>query len=330
MEAALYDPERGYYERRIPRQDFYTAPELHPAFAGVLSQELVRRLVSLKEDGVPGPYSLVEMGSSSVSLSRDILKNLKERHPNLAPQLRYILVERAREKLLESVLALSASHEHILGYSRLEDILPCSGVFFSNELVDAFPVHLLEKREGEIHEVYVEANGSTALAGLSSPELKAHAQSMTDNLQEGERHAVNLEAHRWLKTVSAKLKAGYLLTIDYGKRFTGTPNPPRAFFRHHTDAKVAERPGEKDITASVDFEALILEGGKLGLELECYSTLGRFLVEGGIERWLPDSLEESASSSQYKSRAKIKTLLHPEGMGEVFKVLVQKKRELAP
>lgn len=326
MESALYDPERGFYTRRTPTEDFYTAPELHPAFAGVLAGELGRKLLSLKTRGVPGPYALVEMGSGDGTLARGILKEMSR---NLPPglemeELRYTLVERSRQSLLDSVVNLSASFSNVIGSSRLEELHPCAGVFFSNELVDAFPVHLLEKRDGEIYEVYVEESGRSALAELSTEELTAHAKAVSPSLSEGERHAVNLEALRWIRTVSTRITEGFLLTIDYGKRFgPGGVNPPRSFFKHTSDRLVTEAKGTKDITASVDFDALIKEGEGQGLKTLSFTTLSRFLIDGGIERWLPGDPE---GLEAVKSRSKIKTLLHPEGMGEAFKVLIQEKR----
>ena len=73
----------------------------------------------------------------------------------------------------------------------------------------------------------------------------------------------------------------------------------------------------------MDFEALIGEGEKRGLALESYESLSKFLIEGGMISWM-----EAASgddSAAYRERAKLKTLIHPEGMGEVFKVLIQSK-----
>ncbi len=323
MEEALYDPERGFYQKRSPTQDFYTAPELHPAFGSVLAREIARRFDVLKEAGVPGPYSIVEMGSGEGRLARAILTALRASAPAWASTTRYVLVERARQALLDSVVSLSADFERVIGYSRLEEVLPCAGVFLSNELVDAFPVHLLEKRDGRVFEVYVEESGRTLLSDLSTDELRPFAESAASSLQDGERHSVNLEARRWLALARAKLTAGYLITIDYGRRMAGAPNPPRSFERHRVDDEgLTERAGSKDLTASVDFDALIDGGKQEGLELVSFTTLGRFLIEGGIADWLASG-DESVES--YRSRAKVKTLIHPDGMGEVFKVLIQRK-----
>lgn len=320
MEQALYDAERGFYSRRIPTEDFYTAPELHPAFAGVLARQLVKRFERLRAEGIEGPLFIVEMGAGRGLLAEQLLGELKAKFPAWAASTRYVLIERSRGVLMDAVVRLSAIHSHVLGYTRLEEVLPCAGVFLSNELVDAFPVHLLEKRDGRMFEVYVEESGRSVLCDLSRPELVPAAAAAAPLLQDGERHAVNLEAPRWLRLVAEKLQRGFVLTVDYGKRFGASPNPPRAFSRHRLDDALTAGKGSKDITASVDFDALIEEGSRRGLSLESYGTLSSFLIEGGIGDWL-----EAAEPS---SRAKLKTLIHPEGMGEVFKVLIQRKTEL--
>ena len=326
MESALYEPGSGFYSRRTPTEDFYTAPELHPAFAGVLARALADRLDALQKRGVPGPYCLVEMGAGSGRLAREILQSLRSARSDWAAKAQYIVVERVTDSLVETVVSLSAVCDRVLGYGRVEDVPPCAGVFFSNELVDSFPVHLLEKRGGQMYEVYVEESGRMLLSGFSTKELAPHAEAVAAGLAEGERHAVNLEALRWLRAVSERLTAGFLLTVDYGKRFQGAPNPPRTFFRHATDDRLAEAKGLKDITASVDFDSLIAEGGRCGLKLESYGTLSRFLIDGGVSDWLKAGEDAAA----WRSRAKIKTLIHPEGMGEVFKVLVQGRTAALP
>lgn len=336
MESALYS-SGGFYERRTPMEDFYTAPELHPAFAGILAGWIAERLKGLADRGVPAPYCIVEMGSGAGTLGAALLKAFRERHGAWLPKLRYVFVERSESALLKSILA-AGTGERVLGYSRLEDVPACSGVFLSNELVDAFPVHLLQKDGGRMREVYVQSAGPgpsgirggdgvrAELGELSTPALTAAADKVCPNLAEGGRHAVNLEAARWLRLVGERLTEGTLLTIDYGKRFgaTGTPNPPRAFYRHSTDENVTARPGRQDLTASVDFEALIEGGARAGLELESFETLSRFLVDRGILDWLPKD-ERPGDLAAWKERSKIKTLLHPEGMGEAYKVLVQRR-----
>lgn len=326
METSLYDPREGFYAVRRPREDFYTAPELHPAFASVLASEICERLKALSAAKPAEPLFIVEVGSGDGTLARQVLGAVREQSPAWLPRVRYLLVERVERLLLESIVALKDLGAKLLGYSRLEDVPRLCGVIFSNELYDALPFHVLEKNGGRVQEVYVErlpGGGTRERLGLISKRSLVHAaRAVAPRLQEGGRHAVSLEARAWIRRMSGVLKAGSILTVDYGKRFpSGTPNPPRGFFRHSATEDLSARPGRQDLTASVDFSALIEEGERCGLKTVSFGTLGSFLLERGILSRLP----AGDTAEAFAERSKVKTLFHPEGMGEAFKVLIQEK-----
>ena len=333
MEQVLYDPQSGYYgaTRKI-LADFYTAPEVHASFGIVLADDIAARLGRLQADGEPGPYTIVEMGSGDGTLAQAVLERLRDRHPALFGRVEYRLVERSEKFLSASFDKLKSFGGKVSGALELGTLTGVRGVFFSNELVDAFPVHLLEKRGGKVREVYVSTPGASTplstsdavrveLGEVSRPELAEHAARMLDHMEEGDRHAVNLEAARWVGDVAQRLAAGWLITIDYGKRYPeGAVTPPRVFYRHRLE-DFPSRPGLEDITASVDFETLIQSGERSGFATETYTTMSRYLLDRGILDHLPaaDNMEAQ------KERLKIKTLFHPDGMGEKYKVLVQRK-----
>lgn len=324
MEAALYDPERGFYSTRTQTADFYTAPELHPAFGSVLADRaaaLLRRTRAAK----PGEsLALVEAGCGNGTLAAQVARRLREKHPDVADGLRFILVERSRRDLTEAARKLTAFGMTVDACTGLERLGRFNGVLYSNELFDALPCHLLEKRDGGVFEVYVAEDGKQSLGGITSPELAAHAAAIARSLADGERHAVSLEAPRWLIEAASRLNAGFLLTVDYGKRFTvETPNAPRGYRAHRHADDLTAAPGLQDLTLPADFTALIAAGDAAGLALETFESLSRFLVEGGIESFWAEAAGDDASS--YKERAKLKTLIHPDGMGEAFKVMIQKK-----
>lgn len=319
MESALYDPERGYYSVREKAADFYTAPELHAAFGAVLAD----RLALLLERVRSGPLFLVEAGCGDGTLACQVARRLREKHPALADRISFVLVERGRKDLTTAVRRLNAFGVTVAAYTEIAKVPAFHGVLYSNELLDALPVHLLESRGGKIHEVFVDGDGREVCAPLSRPELEPVATALSA-LQEGERHAVGLEAKAWLATAAARVVEGFIVSIDYGKRFApGTPNPPRAFHRHAVETELTREPGARDLTASIDFEALIKAGEAGGLSLESFETLSRFLIEGGMLGFLEAAAGDD--SAAYRERAKLKTLIHPEGMGEVFKVLIQRK-----
>lgn len=317
MSTALYHPEHGYYTaRRKVLEDFYTAPELHPAFGKVLAADIAARLRRLKLSGAPAPYSIVEMGSGSGALAEVVLKELQAAHPEWLSEIHCFLVEKSPRFLEESLSRLEGFKSLLTGYGDISQVPASAGIFLSNELLDAFPVHLIEKKGGSLYEVYTEGLGM-----LSTPEVKVCAQALAPYIEEGQRCALNLDAVEWLRTVSRKLTKGWLITIDFGKRFLGGAAQPPKYFYRHTLSDSPRFPGREDITCAVDFEKLITEGEGLGLKLESYSPLGKFLLERGILDMLPEGQDPAA----YGERNKIKTLFHPDGMGESFKVLIQSR-----
>lgn len=336
METALYDPERGFYAVREPKADFYTAPELHPAFARVLAAEVAARLAKVKAQRPRSPLFVVEMGAGTGRLARQVLTALKEDHPRWFRRIRYVLVERVEKNLLDAVFDLQDLGAGVLGYSSLEDMPPVCGVFLSNELVDAFPVHVLTKSQGAVRELHVTPRRKHGRPGgalkaapgpLSTPALRPHARALAQTLPEGGTHAVNLEAGRWMGLVSRRLKAGCVITVDYGKRFNpGDPNPPRGFRSHAHALDLLAASGRQDLTASADFRALEAAGAAHGLRTVSYGPLSNFLIERGILGLLP----KGDGPEAWAERAKIKTLFHPEAMGEAFKVLIQEKGAALP
>lgn len=327
MEGALYDSSTGFYATRPAKRDFYTAPELHPAFGMLLAEEIVHRLQQLRAAGHRDPFHIVEMGAGHGTLSAQIMRHIKAEHGEWFESVRNVIIERSQLTLLAAVERLGPAVPHLMAYSDLSKIKKFRGVVLSNELVDAFPVHLVEKANGELREVYVENDEGarrlrTRLGKLSHHRLDEFAQRYAKHLEEGQRHAVNIEALEWIAAVAEKLEAGHVITVDYGDRLRpGQSFDVRTFERHTVGGDALSDPGKKDITASVDFAALEREGERLGLETVEFLTLGRFLMDRGILEMLPkgDGLEA------VNERNKMKTLFHPDGMGDRFKVLVQKK-----
>ncbi|MFI5350971.1 MAG: SAM-dependent methyltransferase [Elusimicrobiota bacterium] len=324
MESALYDPENGFYSTRTQTADFYTAPELHPAFGAVLADRIAVLLRRVKASRPGETLAVVEAGCGDGTLAAAVARRLREKHADLTADLRFVLIERSRRDLTEAIRGLTAFGISVDACTSIERLPNFTGALYSNELFDALPAHLLQKNAGEMREVYVDPSGNQILGPLSTPDLAVHAAAIASALADGERHAVNLAAPRLLLDAAARLSAGFLLTLDYGKRFTSeTPNTPRAYRAHRIESDLTSAPGSQDLTVPADFTALIAAGESAGAALESYQSLSRFLLDGGIEAFIAAAAGDDASS--YKERAQLKTLIHPEGMGEAFKVLIQRK-----
>ncbi len=254
MDLALYSPEEGYYSSRLnligARGDFYTAPHLTGHFGQLISLQLADfwRLL-----GEPLNFQLVEMGAGQGLLASDVLAQLYRTEPELWKSLTYTIFEKSevlKEAQRRRFLALTQGRELLENVSwRDLEAFPSEsveGVFFSNELVDAFPFHLIELKQGDWQEVYITLNQAGDFVEETGPLSTQALQNYFDlvnlgpaSYEEGYRTEINLAALDWLEKIAQVLKRGYILTIDYGYQAGSRFHPRRKAgtlqtYRNHT------------------------------------------------------------------------------------------------
>lgn len=334
MEACLYHPEHGYYTQPAAAggaRDYVTSPEVGPLFGRLLARQLEEMWERL---GRPRRFDLVECGAGRGLLAEQMVAALGEQAPELAAALRMTLVEASPRLRAEAERALEKYGEQV----RLSDQLPASGVvgcLLSNELVDALPVHRVVQRAEGLREIYVSARGGELAeeeGELSSPEIVRYLERYGAPLEVGQLAEVHLAALAWLERAAAALERGFLVTIDYGHRAPELygPGHPRgtllAYRNHRAHENWLDRPGEEDLTAHVNFTALEERGRELGLETLGYTRQTQFLLALARASGFSDLPGAEASETEkLQARLELKQLIHPEGMGETFKVLIQAK-----
>lgn len=207
------------------------------------------------------------------------------------------------------------------------------GCFLSNEFVDALPVHRLKVKNKILKEVYVGYNANDFCEiddEISEPTLKAYLDTNQIYLKEGQTYEVNLGAVAWLRHVSEKLNKGFIITVDYGDTLNGiyrrndSEGTVRCYYKHNVNRDYYERLGEQDITAHVDFTNLMNAGRSLGLEVTGFTKQSHYLIALGVLERLNNA------NNDIETILKVKNLIHPEGMGEIFKVLIQHKNIVNP
>jgi SAM-dependent MidA family methyltransferase len=361
MQAALYDAEFGYYNTQRLKigasGDYYTSSNVHPAFGAILAKAFVELWHQLDEED---QFAIVELGAGSGQLATDVLQALRDEHQNLFDEVRYTIVEQSpvmRARQREKLKAFAGKVE----WRELQKLMrePISGIVFSNELVDAFPVHRVRFAPGRLEELFVAVKNSseqkTAGEGgiedceMSQPggdwqqkklalvwQAQANAK-LADYIKrtgvrffENQIIEINLDAIRWLESLSTAIARGFLLTIDYGdvaahlyaqERREGTL---RCFSNHRLTDSVLARIGEQDITASVNFSALIEYGKDFGFETLSYERQSNFLFRQGLVERIA-AMENAGTMDDLKDRLAIKNLLAPGGVSDNFRVLVQRK-----
>jgi SAM-dependent MidA family methyltransferase len=326
MARALFDPALGYYasgRARIGRKgDFYTSVSVGRMFGRVLAAQCIEVWERM---GRPSRFDIVEQGANDARLATDILDALQERVPACYEAMRYVLVEpfSALAETQRRTLASHGSHAHWV--STIEELDSFIGVHLTNEYADALPVRLFLRAGDGWLERYVTAHDGQ-LAFDDQPAEPASTDHLPSDAPEGYLAELRPEAEEWITALAGKLDRGLLLVIDYGFprsqlhapwRTGGTLSCYRA---HHRDDDPLEAPGEKDITAHVDFTALAQAGLTAGLDLAGFADQHHFMVGAGTSLLL--EMETSPASARRDADFReIKTLLHPETMGTQFKYL---------
>jgi SAM-dependent MidA family methyltransferase len=254
--------------------------------------------------------------------------------------LRYVAVEQSAARRGEHVKMLAAhlARGRAISAEELPPEIP-GGCIFSNELLDALPVHRVVVRHGVLQEVYVALNREgdgdelvEELGPLSTPELKLYFREQGVTLREGQQAEVGLQACQWIAEAGKRLGRGFVLTVDYGREAAELYDERHmrgtllAYSRHRATEDFLHAPGEQDLTAHVNFTALDLWGRRAGLTRSGSVSQMQFLVALGQANEFADLYEPGASEvERIRARLLLKTLIHPEGMGETFYVFVQQK-----
>ena len=341
MALALYHPQYGYYTSRVEigsKGDFFTSASLGSDFGELLAIQFMQMWHKLD---CPNPFYLIEMGAGNGESTQDILLYLRTHgEAALLDALNYIIIERSPHLIEQQQSLLQSLKDFEIHWQDWDDLADESieGCFFSNELIDAFPVHIVEKQQ-QLTEIYltVQNNELTEISDrLSADKLTEYFETIEiDLLQqqypEGYRTEVNLAALDWLETVATKLKRGYLLTIDYGYSAEKYYRPARnlgtlqCYYQHRRHNNPYANLGHQDITAHVNFTALERYGELHQLQKVGFTQQGLFLMALG----LGDRLNELSSgkfdpTEIFKRRDALHQLIDPTGLGG-FGVLIQSK-----
>jgi SAM-dependent MidA family methyltransferase len=297
MEAALYHPQYGYYRRpRDPfgkQGDFFTAEQMQPVF-GILMAARIRQL--RQEMGNPSEFTVVELGAGRGEMAEAF------------SEWRYVPVD----------LDAGELPKHFVG------------VVFSNEFFDALPVDVAVWRGGVFREQRVAFEGGRLRwqTGERVPEETGqYLRAAFPEPEEGRWYEANLDAALWMERIAGALEDGYALTVDYGYTRAESIRFPEGtlmgYRRHTAREDVLEEPGERDITAHVNFTALQEAGAAHGLKTERFETLARTLLAAGEPDQFAAALGAADPREELRRRMQLKTLLF--GMGETYRALLQRR-----
>ncbi len=327
MAVALYHPQGGYYASRTSRTgrrgDFFTNVSVGPVFGKLLATQFAEMRALL---GDPEDFTLVEQGANDGRLMADILSVWP------GPTPRIIMVEplanlRAVQQRMLAPWASRLSH-----VVHEKDLPHFTGVFFANELLDAFPVKLLSRMEGTWQEHRVACHDTrfvlveTPFAGNPPPVPAGIPHFKTE---------ICPSIGPWTQTIAGKLARGWIFLVDYGHPAAARHHPARAAgtlaaYRAHqrVDDPLAE-PGGQDITSHVDFTAVARAADEAGLTLAGFTDQHHALTALAA-RTFPAMPEKELAPETAREMRALRQLLHPESMGTTFQFLALGKNATDP
>lgn len=323
-EVALYHPHGGYYTQ-APRNDYFTSPQVHPAFGALLARFAHRVWARLE---YPSRFDVIELGSGNGQLAQDFASYSKELCEDFQSALRYLAVDRSRLRTPEA----GAGIDRLI--STGVPLRNVNGLILSNELVDAFPVHRFEMNAGAVQEIFVTMHGEDIQESLgkpSTPLIEERLAKLDCQLPDGFRGEVNPGIRPMMIQIAGALGSGVVLTIDYGEYARDLYSPTRSggTLRTFQSHLLGNRPltgiGSQDITASVDFTALQEEGEQAGLRSLGMTTQADALSSLGIREVVRQpSWTALHPSARARNRMALEELARPHGLG-AFKWFLQSK-----
>ena len=382
MELALYCPKHGYYEAKKDnpgrRGDFYTSVGVGELFGQLLAFQFAEWLEEIKTlNPQLSTFNLIEAGAHDGRLAKDILAWLQSNRPELLDQIEYWIIEPSARRQEWQGETLREFAPRVRWFADFQSLLqertchsspatrhpPLRGVIFSNELLDAMPVHRFgwDAQNKKWFEWGVAVDGEKfAWARLPTAfpssifhllarrsEAETAPSSLLAVLPDGYTIETCPAAESWWREAAGILERGKLMTIDYGLTAEELFSPDRlrgtlrAYSRHHASDDLLANVGKQDLTAHVNFSAIQAAGESVGLRTEMFSTQSQFLTQilekaskdnslGELvasKRLVPLKSDGGGSEDEWTpaQARQFQTLTHPEHLGRAFRVLVQSR-----
>jgi SAM-dependent MidA family methyltransferase len=343
MRECLYHPIHGYYSKAEWQRftDYYTSVDVHPIFGRLLARKFAEMWEQLER---PKEFLLVEAGAGVGRLALHILDFCEAKLPEFYDVLRCVAVERSASRRAQAAARLQCETDFSLsscahaGHVHISPEIPAqipAGCVFSNELIDALPVRRLVLQDGALREILVGRDNAKfvdVVAPVSTCAINEYFVAQGVTLHEGQHAEAGLEACDWISEVGRRMARGFVLTIDYGHHAAELFNERHmrgtllAYREHRVSENFYASPGEQDLTAHVNFTALETWGQRSGLETVEFTSQTAFLLALGQPNEFADLYDPGQTEAEHiRARLQLKTLIHPEGMGERFQVLVQRK-----
>ncbi len=336
MEQALYHPQYGFYSAgrcAIGRRgDYFTNVSVGSLFGRLMALQFSEMWDLLER---PQEFILVEQGAHHGDFARDVFLAARADRPQFFEALHYRIVEPFPILQQRQQEILVPFDEKIQWRKSTDELEPFVGAHFSNELIDAMPVHLIAAKENAWTEKFVAIDGSNFAfteKPICNADLREHLAKLPPPPGERYESEINLSGLAWIESLSTKLERGWVLAVDYGHSREDFYAPERtegtlcSFAQHRSVASSLENVGETDMTAHVDWTSLAERAESRGLSVAGFTDQHHYLTALATT-FLPNELSHADAEP---SRRALQTLLHPGLLGRTFQFLAFEKNLQSP
>jgi NADH dehydrogenase [ubiquinone] 1 alpha subcomplex assembly factor 7 len=296
----------AYYAEHDPFSDFTTAPEISQAFgellglwAGIVWQSM----------GSPEPMILAEAGPGRGTLMADALRAIQAVMPDFAKALRVVLIETSpRLKALQARAVPQAEW-----CAAVEELPPEPFILLANEFLDALPIRQFVRRQGAWAERFVQDETFVEVPAETPRALAAAEGEIVEISEARERIAAFLGRR-------LAIRKGAALFLDYGPA-RSAPGESLQAIRAGRPSMPLQNPGQADLTAHVDFEALAKAARAQGAAVYGPLAQGIFLSRLGLFARIDRLARGQPPKVAASLIAGAQRLTAPEYMGSLFKAL---------
>jgi SAM-dependent MidA family methyltransferase len=319
MTVALYDKAYGFYARGpnigSPEGPFDTNAKF-PAFGFAIAQAIEQA-----EKNLGYPLRILELGGGTGQLGKNVISFLQRPHE-------YIVLE------ISQGLRANQEQAGLQTIQNLNDLLPGPTFIFGNEVLDALPVHRVMGTENRevILELYVDLDEDGEFFErprfLSTSELAKRFGCEGIQLGRGQVAEICLELKPLFRDLRQVLERGYVIFIDYGDMasnlysYQHRNGTLRSYYNQEQTHDPFFAVGLQDLTADVDYTAILSAAEEAGFECGCPIQQGTWLQNVGIQAYL-----ESAGN-RHSAEKELDQLIRPSGLGSAFDVLIFKTPDL--
>ncbi|MFT7596502.1 MAG: NADH dehydrogenase [ubiquinone] 1 alpha subcomplex assembly factor 7 [Paracoccaceae bacterium] len=318
MTLCLLHPTLGYYTTRDPlgaKGDFITAPEISQMFGELIGLSLAQAWL---DQGAPTPFTLAELGPGRGTLMADALRATKT-IPGFHAAAQITLVEASPPLRAAQAATLK---DHAPEWLDTTDTLPEQPLFaVANEFFDALPIRQFLRDGAGWRERLVGLQGDKLTFGLGTLAPVPPLDHRLEDTKDGDPVEHCAAALPVITTLADRIAThgGAALIIDYGD-WRSLGDTLQAL-KDHAPTGVLDDPGQTDLTAHVDFEALAQGAAAAGCAFSRVTPQGVFLERLGITtraQKLASTLGGAPLQNLIDAHHR---LTHPEEMGNLFKVL---------